>query len=160
MPAVIATPCWSNIYSCPPHNYSLDALVEHTQLSYEVFTVATPEFMQQWWPQLYVGFYESVRALGSNGFLVTKRVHDCEVAADLGIACAVSNEETRRGCHGQRSPPHSCGFGLKWDADIMMSQEKWVRVAAIKPAAAAAVRRSCAHSAFAIVPCDAAVDRW
>ena len=52
MPAVIATPCWSNIYSCPPHNYSLDALVEHTQLSYEVFTVATPEFMQQWWPQL------------------------------------------------------------------------------------------------------------
>lgn len=74
------------------------------------------------------GFFEHVRIAGSRGFLVTKRVADCDAATSLGIACAVSNEETRRGCIGQRSPLSICGYGRKFDADIMMSQEKWLVV--------------------------------
>ena len=121
--------CWSSVYSCPPHNYSLSRLIgeEPGQAPFDLFTVATPLFMRTQFPGLYQEFFEVARILGSSAFLVTKRVADCDAAARLGIACAVSNVETRRGCEGQRAPAGQCGS--ERSADVMMSQEKWVVIA-------------------------------
>ena len=117
-----AAACWSSFYDCPPYGaYDLDAIVAAAP-PFDVFTVATPQFMAEQWPGLYVGFFDAVGLHGSRGFLVTKRVIDCDQAALRGIACAVSNLETRRGCHGGRAKLLDCG--IRWDADIMMSQEK------------------------------------
>lgn len=116
--------CWSSFFSCPPHNYSLDAIIGSSSPRFDVFTVSTPVFMREQWPGLFLGFFNTLVQTGNHGFLVTKRVVDCEAATRLGIACAVSNDETRRGCLNQRSPSQQCG--RRWDSDIMMSQEKWV----------------------------------
>ena len=117
--------CWSSVFSCHPHNFSLDAIV-HAEQPFDIFTVATPEFMHEHWPKLYTSFFDAVSQTKSRGFLVTKRVVDCDAARLRSIPCAVSNEETRRGCEHQRSPARSCG--RHWSADVMMSQEKWVVV--------------------------------
>ena len=93
---------WTSAVS---RRYALDQLRPPELSALDIFAVASPTFCEHSGGVL-LNFFDALRTVSSRGFLVTRRVVDCESASLHGIVCFTST------VHGEH--------------DGMMSRGKWI----------------------------------